>query len=347
MSISTILGNGRAPSPLTLVRDGAPALSPLGGSPWGVVVYNKEIYFSVEEQGYIGRLRNGQIEILVSGLKGPMSFDIDDVGTLYIPEYGADQITIVDQAGTRRTALRGVVKNPMSLCYRNGIYYVVDTGHHRILEWDPETDEYDVIVGTGRPGYRAGAHDALESQLFFPIDMDVNEEDELVIADGMNNLLRFVDGYRIMTTIVGVGGNRCLEADDALSPCSNMFLGDGPALEISLNWPFAPRFDRAGNIWFIDANNNLLRRLNIDTGDVETIAGQRGLPDPQPQNEYYMRHKTESYGKDIGDGSDFSQVIFYRPMGMTLLEYADGTVSVIIADTDNQRIRLINGAAFL
>jgi hypothetical protein len=345
MSVATILGNGRAPArnrPLSLGYDGAPAISPLGGSPWGVMMRRGEVYFTSEQQGYLGRLRRGRIEHLVTELASPMIFAIDQDDTVYIPEYDADQITIVDRQGNRSLGLARVVKNPMSVRYVNGRYYVADTGNHRILEWDPTTDDYDVVAGTGTAGYRSGIHDSLESPLFFPIDLDLNEQGEIVIADGMNNRLRLVDTDGLMRTIAG-SGPQCLEAKDSVDPCSNDFLGDGPALEISINWPFSPRFDRTGNIWFLDANNNLLRCLTTE-GEVRTIAGQRSLPWPVGQNEWYAAHYPDSYGKEVGDGDPAgpSAMALFHPMGIDLQELADGKLDILIADTDNQRIRYLH-----
>lgn len=340
MSVFTIVGDGRAPhkgNPSTFSSDGAPALSPIGGGPWGVTIFHNQLYFSAQEQGYIGRLYKNQVQHLVNNLKGPMTFAINDDGIMYIPEYGADRITIVTPDGERTTALEGIVKNPMSVRYVNGQYFIVDTGHHRILRWDPISTEYFVIAGTGVAGYKDERTNAVESPLFYPIDMDINPKGEIVIADGMNNRLRYIDSTGDMFTIAGSGAP-CLTSKNSLDPCSNQFVGDGVAVDVTINWPFSPRFDSKDNIWFIDANNNLIRIVDVK-GNLLTMAGQ--APYPQTQDDYYKTHQTDSFNKDVGDGSNPLAASFYRPMGLTIVELDSGTIDCIVADTDNQRIRLI------
>lgn len=350
MSIATIIGNGAAPTrgkPKTISHDGdTPETSALGGSPWGVIYYQDEVYYTSEEQGYLARVRDGHIEHLVTGLDSPMSFDVDEEGSLYIPEYGADRITVAPRLGraTPYPILEGIVKNPMAVRYFDDKLYVVDTGHHRVISWDPLNNEYEVIAGTGKAGYISRSRDALSSPLRFPIDLDINRRGEIVIADGMNNRLRLVTPEDNMMHTIAGSGPPCY-ASDSLTPCSNPFLGDGPGLEITLNWVFSPRFSSQGDIWFIDANNNLLRRLTPE-GIVETVVGLYGggLPFPQPQDEYYKRHIADSYRKDVGDGGPLQKAVLYRPMGLSLIE-RNGIIDCIIADTDNQRIRYVEDAS--
>jgi DNA-binding beta-propeller fold protein YncE len=56
------------------------------------------------------------------------------------------------------------------------------------------------------------------------------------------------------------------------------FAGDGgPALAAKLNEPYEVRFDRAGNICWVERLNHLIRKLDVKTGIISTLAGN-GTP---------------------------------------------------------------------
>ena len=234
--VSTIIGDGSnfdAKDPQTHSHSGQDALEPIGGIPWAVTLDPEGIlYFSSLDQGYVGRLNpGGTITHIIDELHQPMVMSFDGDGNLYIPEYGMDRIQVITPEGAY-VILEGIVKNPMSARFdqrKNPILYVTDTGHHQILAYDLMTGKYDVVAGTGMAGYVEGEMDATRSPLFYPIDLDVNEDGVMVIADGMNNRLRAVNlsddpqmiaGQSVqpgnMITIAGQGPN-CPDAKDSLS----------------------------------------------------------------------------------------------------------------------------------
>jgi len=174
----------------------------------------------------------------------------------------------------------------------------------------------------------------------------------MVIADGMNNRLQAVNlsdqpqvitGLDIypgeMITIAGKGPS-CLNAKDSLSPCNIGFGGDGDFADNAIiNWPFAPRFDRSGRVWFIDANNNRIRVID-ETGRIYSIGGNAPLL--QSEGFRYMG----SIDRDIGDGRPPSEADFNRPMDMVVIDKGNNLYDIIVSDTDNNRIRLIHDYMF-
>jgi len=74
--------------------------------------------------------------------------DFDNYGNLYIPEFAMNRIRSFDNV-----ILEGIAKNPMAVHVRGNILYIADTGNHRILAYDLNTGNYDVVAGIGRPGY--------------------------------------------------------------------------------------------------------------------------------------------------------------------------------------------------
>ena len=52
------------------------------------------------------------------------------------------------------------------------------------------------------------------------------------------------------------------------------YAGDGgPASEALLREPFMCDFDRRGNLYFVEARNHTVRRIEMSTGVISTVAG--------------------------------------------------------------------------
>lgn len=99
------------------------------------------------------------------------------------------------------------------------------------------------------------------------------------------------------------------------------FSGDGgPATAASINAIYGQMAtDNAGNIYFTDQFNNRIRRIDISTGTITTVAG------------------TGTFGF-TGDGGPAISAQFYNPCGIAINTAGD----IYIADTYNYRIRRIS-----
>src|SRR5690242_13182530 len=98
------------------------------------------------------------------------------------------------------------------------------------------------------------------------------------------------------------------------------YSGDGGlATEAKLNEPYEVRFDSAGNMFFVEMQNHLIRRVDRKTGIVSTVAG------------------TSKEGFS-GDGGPASKAQFSSPHSIAF--DADGYLYV--ADIGNHRIRRID-----
>src|SRR6185312_12072527 len=52
------------------------------------------------------------------------------------------------------------------------------------------------------------------------------------------------------------------------------YSGDGgPATEAELNEPYEIRFDKAGNMFFVEMQNHIVRRVDAKTKKISTVAG--------------------------------------------------------------------------
>jgi uncharacterized protein (TIGR03437 family) len=104
------------------------------------------------------------------------------------------------------------------------------------------------------------------------------------------------------------------------------FAGDGgPALAASFNRPQALAQDAAGNIYVADTDSNRIRKITTD-GNIATIAG------------------SGTAAGFAGDGGPAINALLNHPRGVAV----DGAGNVYIADSFNQRIRVVlpNGTIY-
>ncbi|MEE2937443.1 MAG: hypothetical protein VYA84_15755 [Planctomycetota bacterium] len=98
------------------------------------------------------------------------------------------------------------------------------------------------------------------------------------------------------------------------------YSGDGgPATQATFNWPHEVRVDTDGNLFIADTRNHVIRRIDSETGLIETLAGD-GNPGFK------------------GDHDRGDRVRFRQPHSVVL----DGRDGVLVADTGNHRIRRID-----
>ena len=127
----------------------------------------------------------------------------------------------------------------------------------------------------------------------------------IFISDVGNYRVRKVDTNGIITTVAGNGNPN--------------YSGDGgPATNAGIG-PEGIAVDRFGNLFIADALNNLVHK--VDTNEIiTTVAGSY-----------------PGYGP-LGDGGAATNASLYRPMGVAV----DGYGNLLIADTDNSRIRRVD-----
>src|SRR5512140_208926 len=131
----------------------------------------------------------------------------------------------------------------------------------RILK---KTGALETLAGNGRASFAGDGGPATSAALKSPSEIAFDREGNLYIADAANYILRRVDAKtKIIATIAGIRKNR--------------FTGDGPALETALARPGGITFDREGRLVIADTFNARIRRLDLATGRIETLAGNGDL----------------------------------------------------------------------
>src|SRR5712691_10678699 len=116
-------------------------------------------------------------------------------------------------------------------------------------------------VGTGDKGFAGDGGPANAALLNGPFDVAFDAAGNLYFSDTFNNRIRCVDARSgVISTVAGNGDKG--------------FSGDGgPATAAALNEPYGIAIDRAGNIFVADRLNRRVRRIDVGSGIITTLAG--------------------------------------------------------------------------
>lgn len=171
----------------------------------------------------------------------------------------------------------------------------------------------ETVAGNGRAGdLTAGGGPALEVSVDQPFGVEVGPDGALYIASiGHHHVLRWDKMSGRITSVAGNG--------------TKGYSGDGgPARDAQLNEPYEVRFDSAGNLYFVEMQNHLVRRVDARTGTISTVTG------------------TGEAGYS-GDGGAATAAQFRQPHSIALDEHAtDGHQYLYVADIGNHRIRRVD-----
>jgi uncharacterized protein (TIGR03437 family) len=160
------------------------------------------------------------------------------------------------------------------------------------------------FAGNGVAGFAGDGGAATAANLRFPAAVTLDGAGNAYIADSFNSRIRKVDPTGTITTFAGTG--------------TFGFAGDGGAATSAVvNRPYGMAFDKAGNLYFADTYNDLIRKVTASSGLVSTVSG-------------FM----EGFG---GDGGPASAASFDTPTAVIF----DAAGNLYIADTLNHRIRKI------
>lgn len=183
----------------------------------------------------------------------------------------------------------------------DGMVYIADTYNHRVRSLDPWSGQVVTIAGAGT----YGSQDGVGSVASFarPSGLALDGNGSLYVADeGSSAIRRIVLSTRQVSTIAGAAGQ------------------EGSVDGVGTNARFrSPRglAVQGGNVlWVADWGNNLLRRIDLSTNQVTTVAG---LP--------------RAVGSTDGLGE---QARFFYPVDLAV----DAQDRLLVADSYNHRIRV-------
>jgi sugar lactone lactonase YvrE len=148
--------------------------------------------------------------------------------------------------------------NPDGIIYKNGFLYIGDNMNNCIRKIDLANNLVSTYAGTGTAGYLDGA----ASQAMFRggngIDIAIDKNNNIYVADGSNYCIRMISSTGQVTTFAGVAGSPGLV--------------NGPASQAKFHRPRYLAIDTAtGALYTTDINNNVIRK--ILNGVVSTFSG--------------------------------------------------------------------------
>ncbi|EDN72014.1 NHL repeat protein [Beggiatoa sp. SS] len=161
-------------------------------------------------------------------------------------------------------------------------------------------------AGDGNLGFAGDGGPATAAQLNSPLGMGIDSAGNLYIADTENHRIRKIDSSGNISTVAG-DGNRGYSGDGAA------------AVSAKLNNPMWVSLDSAGNLYIADTGNNVVRKLDIASGNISTVAGD------------------SSVGV-AGDGGPATAAQLSYPTGIDI----DTAGNLYIADSSNHRIRKVD-----
>ncbi len=209
----------------------------------------------------------------------------------------------------------------------SGNLYIADAVNHCIRKVNVSTGIITTVAGSRVPdangwGFSGDGGPATSAQLSFPSGIAFDSSGNLYIADNGNQRIRKVSTNGIITTVAGSG------VADANGYVKGGFSGDGgPATSALFAQPFSVTVDSSGNLYIADVNNHRIRKVNVSTGIITTVAGS-GVADANG----YVK------GGFSGDGGPATGAQLFCPSGVAV----DSSGNLYIADPFNQRIRKVS-----
>jgi uncharacterized protein (TIGR03437 family) len=186
-----------------------------------------------------------------------------------------------------------------------GNTYVADTQNDRIVMVNPG-GKMTVVAG-GQTGYSGDHGTAVLAKLNSPSAVAIDAASNLYIADSGNCVIRMVDANQIITTFAGSG--TCLYGGD-----------NRPAIQAGMA-PISLALDGAGNLLVADDINNRIRKINLSTKIITTVAGI-------------------GTAGTLGDNGPATSAQLDTPEDVAV----DAAGNIYIADWGNSLVRMVKGS---
>jgi uncharacterized protein YjdB len=191
----------------------------------------------------------------------------------------------------------------------HGNIYIADRGNNCVRKINA-SGIISTFAGNGTAGYSGDAGAASSAKLNQPTGVACDPSGNVYIADRVNNCIRKVNTTGVISTFAG---------NDTAG-----YSGDGHAATTAeLNQPINVACDPTGNVFIVDFNNSVIRKVNL-SGVISTVAGT-GTPGFS------------------GDGGPATAAKLYH----STMIACDASGNIYIDDENNDRIRKINASGII
>jgi trimeric autotransporter adhesin len=240
----------------------------------------------------------GQMTTRLDSSRSKLNFDSWIINTIA----GSDNRGYSGDSGPVRNAL---LNDPENVYVdKRGNVFITDLGNQVIREVDAYTGIIHTIAGNGQVGFSGDGGLATQASLNYAFHIVADEEGNLYISDLDNNRIRRIDHHTgIINTIAGTGVAG--------------FNGDGRAITCQLTQPFGIKIDKKGNLIFSDQYGLCIRKLDLRTGMLTTIAGNSlargfsgdGGPATQASFNFIWHVALDENSGDIYVNDEFNYVV--------------------------------------
>jgi sugar lactone lactonase YvrE len=312
-------------------------------------------------------------------LNTPQGLAFDSLGNLFICDYYSNRVREVNTSGIISTfagqsglfgegypAVNAELGFIINLTIdAAGNIYLADIDNHRIRMINAATGAITTMAGCGISGqqdnFSGDGGPATAAHLYFPNTMAFDRAGNMYICDQSNERIRMVSASGIISTFAGNG--------------TAGFVDNVPATDAEFGNPTGVVVDKAGNVYISDNNNHCIRKVDASTGIITTVAGNgfagySGDGGPATNAELNHPYDVAVDGQGnlyISDGDNYC-IRMVDTMGNISTVAGNGTLGfsgdggpavdaqmralwgikvdsagdIIIADDDNQRIRLVH-----
>jgi hypothetical protein len=218
---------------------------------------------------------------------------------------------------------------------RSGNLVVLDTHHERLRVVAARGGTFYgrtmaagaiyTVAGNGKNGFSGDGGPAVGASLGNPQGVAVDGTGNLVLADTRNQRIR------VVAVTTGTFYGQPMTAGHIYTVAGNGTAGSsgngGPATSAEISYPRGVTVDHAGNLLISDSGSGM-RVVAVTTG---TFYGQ-----PMTAGDIYTVAGGASPGY-FGGGVPATRALLRNPRGVAV----DGAGDMLIADTDNQRVRVV------
>jgi sugar lactone lactonase YvrE len=185
-----------------------------------------------------------------------------------------------------------------------GNVFIADTNSHKVWKISP-SQKVTLVAGTGAVGVPTDGKTANTQPMNQPSGLALDAKGNLFVSDRGSHRIFEIDTTGVITKIAGLGNGR--------------FTGDGrAAIYAELNQPTGIAIGPDGNLYVADRSNNRVRKIDLTSGIITTVAGGGG-------------------SGNAGEGGPAVLAQLNAPEGVAF----DIKGNLLIADTGNNRIKQV------